>query len=79
VLSSNLALVPLTALDDGPIKRFISELEHKQLPGGRQLQASTINKILARVRTTVNLAIARGLIPRVRGNPVAMVKNLMKP
>jgi integrase len=79
VLSSSFARVPLAQLDDGHIKRLIRELEHKQLPGGRQLQASTINKILARVRTMVSVAFDRGLISRERGNPVLLVKNVKKP
>jgi hypothetical protein len=73
LLSSSFARVPLAQLDDGHIKRLIRELEHKQLPGGRQLQASTINKILARIRTMVNVAFERGLIPREKCNPVALV------
>jgi integrase len=79
VLASKFALVPLAELDDGHIKRLIRELELKQIPGGRQLQASTINKILARIRTMVSVAFDRGLIPRERGNPVLLVKNLKKP
>jgi hypothetical protein len=79
VLASKFALVPLAELDDGHIKRLIRELELKHIPGGRQLQASTINKILARVRTMVSVAFERGLIPRERGNPVLLVKNLKKP
>jgi len=78
VLASKFALVPLAELDHGHIKRLIRELELKHITGGRQLQASTINKILARVRTMVSVAFERGLIPRERGNPVLLVKNLKK-
>jgi hypothetical protein len=63
-LASKFALVPLAELDDGHIKRLIRELELKQVPGGRQLQASTINKILARIRTMVSVAFDRGLSQR---------------
>ncbi|HEY2663217.1 MAG TPA: DUF3596 domain-containing protein [Candidatus Binataceae bacterium] len=79
VLPSKFAPVPLAELDDGRVKRFLRELEHQRLPGGRQLQASTINKILARIRTMVNVAFERGLIARERGNPVTLVRNLKKP
>ena len=79
LLASKFALVPLAELDDGHIKRPVRELELKQIPGGRQLQASTINKVLARIRMMVSVAFDRGLIPRERGNPVLLVKNLKKP
>lgn len=55
VLQSKFARVPLTKLDDGQLKRLLRELESKRV-AGRRLQPSTINKILARVRTALTLA-----------------------
>lgn len=75
VLPAKLAAVPLAQLDDGHIKSWRGELHDKKLPNGKNLQASTVNKILARVRTMVTIAWKRGEIARA-GNPMAMVDNV---
>jgi hypothetical protein len=58
VLPSKFARVPPRELDDGHIKRLIRELEHKETANGHRLQPSTINNILARVRTMINVALS---------------------
>ncbi|HEY2484674.1 MAG TPA: hypothetical protein VGI36_05970 [Candidatus Binataceae bacterium] len=45
---------------------------------GKPLQANTINKILARVRTMINDAFEGGEIASPR-NPMGLVKNLTVP
>lgn len=51
------------------------ELEQKKTNGGQPLEANTINKILARVRTMLNDAFESGAIVSAR-NPMTLVRNL---
>ena len=75
VFSAKLAIVPLERLDDGHIKVWLGELLDKRLPNGKSLKASTVNKILARIRAMVTLAWKRGKIPRFV-NPMELVENV---
>jgi integrase len=77
VLDSNLAKIPLAELDDGHIKLWLAQIQAKTGRNGRRLEVSTVNKILARVRTLVTLAWQRGQIPRPI-NPMELVSNLPK-
>ncbi len=75
VFAVKLAGLPLEELDDGHIKIWVGELLEKKLRNGEPLQASTINKIIARMRTMVTVAWKRGLIPRAV-NPMELVENV---
>ena len=56
IFSAQLAQIALQELDDGHIKVWLGELRERTLANGKKLQASTINKVLARVRTMVTVA-----------------------
>ena len=76
IFGSDLAGVPLRELNDGHIKLWLGELHEKTVGSKRRpLQPSTVNKILARVRTMVTLAWRRGEIGRPV-NPMDLVPNL---
>ena len=76
IFGSDLAGVPLRELNDGHIKLWLGELHEKTVGAKRRpLQPSTVNKILARVRTMVTLAWRRGEIGRPV-NPMDLVPNL---
>jgi integrase len=76
IFGSDLAGVPLRELNDGHIKLWLGQLREKTLGAKeRRLQPSTVNKILARVRTMVTLAWRRGEIGRPV-NPMDLVDNL---
>lgn len=75
ILPSRLAKVRLADLTHLDIRAFLRELEEKKTPAGKPLQANTINKILARVRTMTNDAFESGEIASAR-NPMGLVKNL---
>jgi integrase len=77
VLDSDLAKVPLAQLSDGHIKLWLAQLQRKTSRNGKRLEASTINKVLARLRTFITLAWKRGEIPRPI-NPMELVDNLPK-
>jgi integrase len=78
VLDSTLAAVPLSDLDDGHIKAWLGALKTKVGRGGRRLEATTVNKVLARLRTFVTLEWKRGNILRPV-NPMQLVDNLDQP
>src|SRR5215472_6248171 len=78
VLSSKFAHVELAKLTHLDIRAFLRELEEKRTRAGKPLQANSINKILARVRTMLNDALESGAIASAR-NPMALVKNLAAP
>jgi len=75
VLPSKLAAVPMQELNDGHIKVWIAELIKRKNLKGKPLQASTVNKIIARVRTMVTIAWKRGEISG-RCNPMELIDNL---
>jgi integrase len=76
IFGSDLASVTLRELNDGHIKLWLGRLQEKKGGAhGRLLQPSTINKILARVRTMITLAWKRGKIDRPV-NPMELVDNL---
>ncbi len=75
IFPAKLAKVPLEELDDGHIKIWVGELLEKKLSNGKKLQASTVNKIIARLRTMVTVAWKRGDIPRAI-NPMELVENV---
>jgi integrase len=75
ILPSKFAQVQLAGLTHLDIRAFLRELEEKTTSAGKPLQANTINKILARVRTMLNDAFESGAIAGAR-NPMALVKNL---
>ena len=76
IFGSDLASVGLRELSDGHIKLWLAQLQEKTIgPNGRPLQPSTVNKVLARVRTMVTLAWRRGEIGRPV-NPMDLVDNL---
>lgn len=76
VFGSDLAGVAVRELNDGHIKLWLAQLQEKTIgPSGRPLQPSTVNKILARVRSMVTLAWRRGEIGRPV-NPMELVDNL---
>jgi integrase len=75
VLQSELAKVPLAELTAGHIKLWLGELRRKKTRTGKPLEANTVNKILARLRTMVTEAWRSGSIPR-SVNPMELVKNL---
>lgn len=74
LLPDPLAAQPLQDLHDGHLRIFQRNLSEKE----PALETATVNKIFARVRTIVNLAFQRGLIPRPQ-SPAALVKNLPMP
>jgi integrase len=75
VFGNALAKVHLDELTDNHIKRWLGEVRQTKVRGGKAIEASTVNKILARVRTAVTLAWKRGDIPR-SVNPMDLVENL---
>jgi len=76
IFGSDLAGVRLRELNDGHIKLWLGQLLEKTVVAkDRRLQPSTVNKILARVRTMVTLAWRRGEIGRPV-NPMDLVDNL---
>jgi integrase len=75
ILPSNFAQLELTRLTHLDIRAFLRELEEKRTSTGKPLLSSTINKILARVRTMLNDAFESGSITSAR-NPMALVRNL---
>ena len=76
IFASDLAAVPLRELNDGHIKLWLAHLQKKTAGmSGKRLEASTLNKILARVRTMVTVAWKRGEIQRPV-NPMDLVDNL---
>ncbi|HUO05455.1 MAG TPA: tyrosine-type recombinase/integrase [Candidatus Binataceae bacterium] len=75
VLPSALARLPLRNVNDGHIKTWVAGLLKKTNPQGRPLQAVTVNKIIARMRTMVTIAWKRGEIDG-RVNPMELVDNL---
>ena len=75
ILPSRFAKVRLADLTHLDIRAFLRELEEKKTRAGKPLQASTINKILARVRSMTNDAFESGDIASAR-NPMGLVKNL---
>ncbi len=75
LLGSALAQVHLDELTDNHIKKWLGEVRQTTVRGGKLIQASTVNKILARVRTALTLAWKRGDIPR-SVNPMDLVENL---
>src|SRR6266446_4467671 len=75
IFRSDLAGVPLRELNDGHIKLWLGELHEKTVGANRRPLPSTVNKILARVRTMVTLAWRRGEIGRPV-NPMDLVPNL---
>jgi len=75
IFPAKLAEVPLAELDDGHIKIWLGELLERKLASGKTLQASTVNKILARVRTMVTVAWERRAFPRAI-NPMDLVENV---
>ena len=78
ILPSKFAKVRLADLTHLEISAFLRELEEKKTSVGKPLQANTINKILARVRTMINDAFESGEIASPR-NPMGLVKNLTVP
>jgi integrase len=78
ILPSRFAKVRLADLTHLDIRAFLRELEEKRTHAGKSLQANTINKILARVRTMINDALESGEIATAR-NPMALIKNLTAP
>jgi hypothetical protein len=68
ILPSKFAKVRLADLTHLEIRTFLRELEEKKTSFGKPLQANTINKILARLRTMTNDAFESGEIasPRIR-------------
>ena len=75
ILPSKFAEVQLAKLTHLDIRSFLRELEQKRTTAGKPLQANTINKIFARVRTMLNDAFESGVIEGAR-NPTTLVKNL---
>ena len=76
IFGSDLAGVPLRELSDGHIKLWLGRLQEKTAGAKkRPIQPSTVNKVLARVRTMVTLAWRRGEIGRPV-NPMDLVDNL---
>lgn len=75
VFGSGLAKVHLDELTDNHIKKWLGEVRQTRVRGGKAIESSTVNKILARVRTAVTLAWKRGDIPR-SVNPMDLVENL---
>ena len=76
IFGSDLARVPLRELSDGHIKLWLAQLQKKTVGASkRPIQPSTVNKVLARLRTMVTLAWRRGEIGRPV-NPMDLVDNL---
>lgn len=75
LLGNAFAKVHLDELTDNHIKKWLGEVRQTKVRGGKLIQASTVNKILARVRTALTLAWKRGDIPR-SVNPMDLVENL---
>ena len=75
ILPSKFAQVRVADLTHLDIRAFLRELEQKRTNAGKPLQANTINKILARLRTMLNDAFESGAIASAR-NPTTLVKNL---
>ena len=76
IFGSDLAGVPLRDLSDGHIKLWLGRLKEKTIGSKkRPIQPSTVNMILARVRTIVILAWRRGEIGRPV-NRMDLVDNL---
>ena len=78
ILPSKFAQRQLAEVTHLDIRAFLRELEQKRTSAGKPLQANTINKILARVRTMLNDAFQSGVIASPR-NPMELVKNLAVP
>src|SRR6266851_4065619 len=75
LLGNAFAKVHLDELTDNHIKKWLGEVRQTKVRGGKFIEASTVNKILARVRTAITLAWKRGDIPRPV-NPMELVENL---
>ena len=75
VFGNALAKVHLDELTDNHIKRWLGEVRQTRVRGAKAIEASTVNKILARVRTAITLSWKRGDIPR-SVNPMDLVENL---
>ena len=70
-----LAKVHLDELTDNHVKRWLGEVRQTKVRGGKAIETSAVDKILARVRMAVTLAWKRGDIPR-SVNPMDLVENL---
>jgi len=78
IYPSKLAGEPLATLNAGPVQKFLSDLENRRTARGEPLKASSINKVMARVRPMITAAWEQELIKSLR-NPTLAVKNLALP
>lgn len=78
LFGTTLAAMPISAVTDSDIKRFVLEMRERRAAGNRrgELGANTVNKIMARLRTIFALAYRRGDIER---DPMRLVPNLREP
>lgn len=70
------AAIPLNDLNLSHLKQFRGRLMAKTSPRGGNLKISTVNKIVASVRTMLNVAFERGLI--TGANPTVRLKNFKR-
>jgi integrase len=75
LLENTLAKVHLDELTDNHIKKWLGDVRRTRVRGGKLIEASTANKILALLRTAITVAWKRGDIPR-SVNPMDLVENL---
>lgn len=74
--SHPLAMMRLTAIDDGHLNLFIADLAAKQTRNGEPLSARRVNMVTARLRTIFATAHRRRLVEQ---DPMRHVENLREP